>query len=44
MHSSRENDFRGVACLSEEVDCFPPFMSYYFAIFIFVFGLYDYLI
>lgn len=36
MHSLRDDDFRGIACLSKEGDCFPPCVSYYFAIFILV--------
>lgn len=42
MQSLRDDGFRGVACLGEEGDCFPPCVSYYFAIFISVFGLHAY--
>lgn len=44
MRSLRHNDFRGIACLSKEGDCFPPCVSYYFAIFILVFGLHAYFV
>lgn len=39
-----DDDFRGVACLSEEGNCFPPCVSYYFAVFILAFGLHAYFI